>query len=106
MMEIMTAGGQQPNQNLVEHKAEIVAPRTEITELHPGLVKVLIKYPAKWKGPKFHKDGAIVPVSKESADQFVKAGFATIYVPASEEVKEEALETNPPPVIEDEKDPE
>lgn len=41
-------------------------------------VTILIKYPSGWKKDKFYKDGDKKEVAKETADQFVKAGFATI----------------------------
>lgn len=41
------------------------------------LVKVLINYPEDYKGKKFFKDGDIKSTSPESAEAFIKAGFAT-----------------------------
>lgn len=41
-------------------------------------VTVRVKYPSGWKKDKFYKDGDEKEVAKETADQFVKAGFATI----------------------------
>lgn len=41
-------------------------------------VTVRIKYPTAWKKDKFYKDGDEKEIAKETADQFVKAGFATI----------------------------
>lgn len=43
-----------------------------------NLVKVRIKYPAKWNKPKFFQDGVEKDMAKETADQFVKQGIATI----------------------------
>lgn len=41
-------------------------------------VSVRIKYPSAFKKQKFFKDGDVKEVAKETADQFVSAGFATI----------------------------
>lgn len=41
-------------------------------------VTIRVKYPSGWKKDKFYKDGDEKEVAKETADQFVKSGFATI----------------------------
>lgn len=62
--------------HIVEHTVSLAprpGPRPE-----KDTIPVRIKYPAGWKKQKFFKDGDIKEVAKETADQFVKAGFATI----------------------------
>jgi len=43
-----------------------------------NMVKVRIKYPAKWGKPRFFKDGEEKEMAPETAAQFVKQGFASI----------------------------
>lgn len=47
-------------------------------ELDKNTVSVRIKYPSAFKRQKFFRDGDVKEVAKETADQFVTAGFATI----------------------------
>lgn len=47
-----------------------------------NLVRVRFKYPSKWNKPKFFKDGDEKAVGKETADQFVSQGIATIITEA------------------------
>lgn len=67
---IMTVGEQPIGHNLVETSAAVVAP-DPIVIPSEGTVKVKIKYPEKYKGPKFFRDGDIKEVHQSVADQFV-----------------------------------
>lgn len=62
--------------HMVEHTVSMApAPAQEPDK---NTVSVRIKYPSAFKKQKFFKDGDIKEVAKETADQFVMAGFATI----------------------------
>lgn len=49
-----------------------------VTDLNPGLPRIKIAYPKDFKGQRFFKDGDIVAVSQETADQLVELDIATI----------------------------
>jgi hypothetical protein len=51
--------------------------RTEV-DVNKGLTQVKIEYPSDFKGQKFFENGAEPFMSKEVADQLVKAGIAKI----------------------------
>jgi hypothetical protein len=58
---------------------DIVSSSATPVEEDSRLVKVLIKYPGDYPAKKKHfKDGDIKKVSPESAEAFVKAGFASL----------------------------
>lgn len=71
---IMTIGGESET-HTVEHTVSLERPDVAYEK---NTVPVKIKYPADYKHPKHFKDGEIREVSQESADAFVKKGFATI----------------------------
>lgn len=75
---LMTIGSDQPQpgQNTETATVKIEQPSKIIAQ--SGRIKVLIEYPKGWKKEKHFKDGDIKETSPESADQFVKAGFATL----------------------------
>jgi hypothetical protein len=45
---------------------------------NPNDVTIRIEYPKGYSGAKYHKDGDVTIVSKESAELFVKKGIAKI----------------------------
>lgn len=67
---IMTVGEQPEGHNLVETSAAVVS-LAPVVIPDKDIVKVKIEYPAKYKGPKFFKDGDIKEVHQSVADQFV-----------------------------------
>lgn len=54
------------------------APATPNAATGPNVTKVKINYSKDYEGKKFWKNGDIVEVSKEVADQFVELDIATI----------------------------
>jgi len=76
--KIMTIGEQADGHNMVISSVGFVTETTAPVDLHPGLVKVLIEYPADWNKQRFFNDGEEKFMSQESADQFVELGIATI----------------------------
>lgn len=62
--------------NTVEHTVSMAPFPATVPD--KNTVSIRVKYPANWKKDKFYKDGELREVSRETADQFVKAGFATI----------------------------
>jgi len=77
--KIMTVGGDEPRpgQNTT---ISTVSLRTSTAQEQPAAktVRVHIEYPKNWKRPKHLTDGQTYVVSPESAEQFVKEGFATL----------------------------
>ncbi len=78
---IMTIGGdnepEQIGHSITHSVASTVSLAKEGAHKPEPLARVLISYPEKWKGIRPYAEGHIAKVSKESAAQFVKAGFAT-----------------------------
>lgn len=76
---IMTIGEDRPGHNLVQASVGIISPATARQQQpDTNLVLVKIKYPDKYGKQKLYKDGFETEVSRESANQFVAAGIATI----------------------------
>lgn len=75
---LMTIGSDQPQAgtNMVEHSISIAMPSAQ--KHKDETVQVKIEYPKSFKGPKFFKDGDIKNVAKETAEQFVKSGIASL----------------------------
>lgn len=66
-----------PGQNMTV-SAVSVRTSTAAAQAPAKVVKVLIGYPDKWKRPKHLVNGQTYTVSPETADQFIKEGFATL----------------------------
>lgn len=59
---------------------------------HPNDVKFKVAYPENYQGAKHMKEGTIHTVSKESAEQFTKAGIGSIVTGEAEvETKQDPL---------------
>jgi hypothetical protein len=79
-INIMTVGGDEPRpgQNVVQATVTLVSPPTSGSHAPIDRVYVKIKYPQGWKKDRHFRDGDIKEVSKETAEQFIKAGYATM----------------------------
>jgi hypothetical protein len=75
---LMTLGNGEelPGRNTVQSTVSIISPASVGRHIPSGRVLVKIEYPRSWKKDKHFKDGDIKEVAKETADQFIKAGFA------------------------------
>lgn len=63
--------------------------------VNEGLTAFKISYPEKWAKPKFHKDGEVINVSIETAEQFEAAGIGNIVKAESETKVEQPVEAKP-----------
>lgn len=77
---LMTLGasGDLPGRNTIQSTVSMVSPSSAGRHVPNDRVSVKIEYPKSWKKERHFKDGDIKEVAKETADQFIKAGFATM----------------------------
>lgn len=80
VLPLMTMGGseQMPGRNTITTTVSILSSATDGQHEPSARVKVKIKYPKDWKRPKHLKDGDVKEVAPETADQFIKMGFASL----------------------------
>lgn len=77
---VMTIGSDEPvpGQNTTVSTVSLVSPASVGRHSSAGTVAVKIAYPKGWKKDKHFKDGDIKEVAPETADQFIKAGYASV----------------------------
>jgi len=74
---LMTIGSGS-SQPMVMHTVSVEPPAPDRDD--SNIIKVRIKYPSKYSKPKFFKDGDVKEVSKETADIFIRQGFAKLLI--------------------------
>lgn len=72
---------------------QVISTSLTASTVNEGLTAFKISYPEKWAKPKFHKDGEVINVSKETAKQFEDAGIGSIVTTESETKVEQSVET-------------
>jgi len=82
-MTVMTVGdgSARPGHNVETMTVQMTSPATAGQQAPSARVTVKIVYPKGYKGVKHLPDDCIREVSPETADQFVKAGIASIINP-------------------------
>lgn len=77
---IMMVGGDEPQagHNVTVSTVSMISAATDGQHAPSERVKVLIEYPKNWKKQRHFKDGDVKEIAPETADQFIKAGFATL----------------------------